>query len=77
MNGNEQHIHCVNYTKDECAKWVNLLKTQSGNEIIRYRKHWHTDKPSIQGPWTPFTNREPEQNTYNFPEVLSIKYSIY
>lgn len=71
MNGQKHNIHCVNYTIDECAKWLDLLKTQSGNEIIRLRKLWHTENPSIQGVWTPFTNRAPELNTYNFPQVFS------
>lgn len=33
---------------------------------------WHTDKPSIQGCWTPFTHRNPELNLAVFPvEKLS------
>ncbi len=29
---------------------------------------WHTEKPSIQGPWTPFTHKSPESNLVVFPD---------
>lgn len=33
---------------------------------------WHTDAPSIQGPWTPFTYKAPELNVAQYPtEALS------
>lgn len=33
---------------------------------------WQTNKPSIQGPWTPFTHRHPSMNLVQFPdEILS------
>lgn len=55
------------------SKWLNLLRTQAGNnDNIRLRKLWHTDHPSIQGPWTPYTFREPALNLVDFPnEELS------
>jgi large subunit ribosomal protein L43 len=35
--------------------------------VIRYRKNQHTDYPTIQGVWTPFTNQPPEMNLAEFP----------
>nr|CAD7454530.1 unnamed protein product [Timema tahoe] len=67
LNGERQVINCHNFSREEVSKWVTLLRTQSGNPTIRYRKLWHTDSPSIQGPWTPFTNRRPELNLAQFP----------
>nr|CAD7402119.1 unnamed protein product [Timema cristinae] len=67
MNGERQVVNCHNFSREEVSKWVTLLRTQSGNPTIRYRKLWHTDSPSIQGPWTPFTNRRPELNLAQFP----------
>lgn len=29
---------------------------------------WHTDQPSIQGAWTPFTGKNPAYNLVQFPE---------
>nr|KAF6304078.1 mitochondrial ribosomal protein L43 [Myotis myotis] len=36
---------------------VKKLATQSGLDIIRIRKPFHTDSPSVQGQWHPFTNK--------------------
>lgn len=33
------------------------LAGQSGLDIIRIRKPFHTDNPSIQGQWHPLTNK--------------------
>lgn len=63
-------IFCKDYTKEEVGKWIELLRTQSGEKTnVRYRKLWHTDNPSIQGPWTPFTFREPSINLTKFPNT--------
>ncbi|KAK9729226.1 Mitochondrial ribosomal protein L51 / S25 / CI-B8 domain [Popillia japonica] len=73
LNGERQYVNCHNYTSEEVSKWLNLLRTQAGNnDNIRLRKLWHTDHPSIQGPWTPYTFREPALNLVDFPnEELS------
>lgn len=67
LNGERHLVNCHNHSRDEVVKWVNLLRTESGNQIIRMRKMWHTDCPSIQGPWSPFVNRDPELNLAEFP----------
>ncbi|PSN47619.1 hypothetical protein C0J52_04577 [Blattella germanica] len=54
VNGEKHYVSCRNLSRDEILKWINLLRTQSGNQVIRLRKLWHTDCPSIQGPWSPF-----------------------
>lgn len=33
----------------------------------RLRKFQYTDYPSVQGPWTPFTFKNPELNVAEFP----------
>lgn len=35
---------------------------------MRYRKLFHTDMPSIQGPWTPYAHKNPELNLDTFPK---------
>lgn len=64
---------CHGFSREEIVKWLNLVKTQTGNhDGTRLRKLWHTDHPSIQGPWTPYTFREPSLNIVEFPnEELS------
>lgn len=73
MNGDRHYINCHNYTRDEICKWIELLRGQNGDSsATRLRKSFHTEKPSIQGPWTPFTHRNPALNLVTFPnEELS------
>lgn len=68
VNGEKTWISCHNLTKEEIIKWMNLIRTQAGDTSgIRYRKLQHTDFPSIQGPWTPYTFRDPALNLAEFP----------
>ena len=72
LNGEREYISCHNFSQEEVQKWISYLKTRSGIPVIRYRKNQHTDYPSIQGAWTPFTNQPPEMNLAEFPiEELS------
>lgn len=73
VNGDKQWISCKDLTKEEIIKWMELIRTQAGNTTgMRYRKLLHTDFPSIQGPWTPYTFRDPALNLAEFPsEELS------
>lgn len=58
MNGDTQWVNARNFTEEEVLKWLKLLKSQSTDRTgIRLRKLIHTDNPSIQGPWTPYTFR--------------------
>ena len=54
--------------KDEVCKWLEFARTRSGEQIIRFRKPWHTDNPSIQGVWHPFLNKDPAINVKTFPD---------
>lgn len=57
-------------THSEITKWIENLRTQQGNvSDIRLRKYQYTDYPSIQGPWTPFTFKNPELNVAELPNV--------
>ncbi|XP_073997621.1 mitochondrial ribosomal protein L43 [Rhodnius prolixus] len=67
LNGNTDYIYCRNFSKEEVYKWLHLLTTRSGKDIMRYRKLWHTDSPSVQGVWTPYTFRDPSLNLASFP----------
>lgn len=57
LNGavREESIHCKSV--EEIATLVQKLADQSGLDVIRIRKPFHTDSPSIQGQWHPFTNK--------------------
>uniref|UniRef100_A0A2S2NAQ4 Large ribosomal subunit protein mL43 n=1 Tax=Schizaphis graminum TaxID=13262 RepID=A0A2S2NAQ4_SCHGA len=72
LNGEREVISCHNFTAQEMIKWLNLYSTRSGIPLMRYVKMWHTECPSIQGVWSPFTNKDPALNITQFPsEMLS------
>lgn len=56
-------------TREEINKWLHLCTTQTDGAEFRFRKKQHTDCPSIQGPWTPFTHKDPRLTTASFPDV--------
>ncbi|XP_028331784.1 large ribosomal subunit protein mL43 isoform X2 [Gouania willdenowi] len=59
LNGNVKEEIITNKTSLEISQLMTKLTNQSGLDIIRIRKPFHTDSPSIQGLWHPFTNRPP------------------
>ncbi|XP_017889600.1 39S ribosomal protein L43, mitochondrial [Ceratina calcarata] len=69
LNG-ETHWNCVgNYTREDIVQWMELLRTQyHEGPALRLLKLWHTEFPSIQGPWTPFTFKDPSLNQKQFPD---------
>ncbi|CAG9834491.1 unnamed protein product [Diabrotica balteata] len=73
LNGEVQWLNCRNFTREEITKWIEHLKRQQKvHEGTRIRKLWQTDNPSIQGPWTPFTFKDPNLNLAKYPnEELS------
>lgn len=74
MNGNKVEIRVNNFNKDEVCKWTEHLRTRSGIDIVRLRRLWHTDTPSIQGVWTPFTNRDSSIAAAIFPNKKLSEY---
>ena len=48
---------------------MEYLRTKSGGYPKMLLKDQHTDHPSIQGAWTPFTHRDPSLNVEKFPNV--------
>lgn len=59
VNGNVREEIVTNKTSLQISELLSKLTSQSGLDIIRIRKPFHTDSPSIQGQWHPFTNRPP------------------
>lgn len=68
MNGNTVYLNAANKPKEELCEWIGHLRSRSGVDIVRLRKMWHTDNPSIQGVWTPFTNKSSRLNVTEFPD---------
>lgn len=55
-------IDLTRCTKEEIAQWIGLMRGRSGVQIMRIRKDWHTDTPSIQGMWNPFMFKDTKLN---------------
>ncbi|XP_042363500.1 39S ribosomal protein L43, mitochondrial [Plectropomus leopardus] len=59
LNGNVREEIVTSKTSQQILELLTKMTNQSGLDIIRIRKPFHTDSPSIQGQWHPFTNRPP------------------
>ncbi|XP_008302963.1 large ribosomal subunit protein mL43 [Stegastes partitus] len=59
LNGNVREEIITSKTAPQISELLTKLTNQSGLDVIRIRKPFHTDSPSIQGQWHPFTNRPP------------------
>jgi len=68
LNGGREWLPLENMKKEEVAKWLEVLRTSAGYGEMHYRSYHHTDTPSIQGAWTPFVHKSPEQNLATFPQ---------
>nr|XP_038037491.1 39S ribosomal protein L43, mitochondrial isoform X2 [Anas platyrhynchos] len=59
LNGTVREELIANKTSEEIAQLATKLANQSGLDVVRIRKPFHTDNPSIQGQWHPLTNKPP------------------
>ncbi|XP_063291352.1 large ribosomal subunit protein mL43 [Pelobates fuscus] len=69
LNGTVREEPLNRKTADDIFQLVQKLVNQSGLDIIRIRKPYHTDHPSIQGQWHPFTNKPSSLNVKTFDAV--------
>ncbi|KAL4232313.1 39S ribosomal protein L43 [Mactra antiquata] len=60
LNGYTEEIDLTKLSREEINHWLGLLKGRSGQQIVRLRKDFHTDTPSIQGVWNPFLFKDTE-----------------
>merc|ERR1711976_185864 len=74
LNGRKEVLEVENFDKETLCKWIGHFRNHSGIQIVRLKHHWHTDNPSIQGIWTPATNRDTSWNVTQFPsEKVSLR----
>lgn len=69
VNGGREWMSLHDMQCEEITKWLEVLRTSAGYGEMHYKNYHHTDTPSIQGPWTPFTHQPPEKNLTAFPNV--------
>ncbi|XP_028651583.2 39S ribosomal protein L43, mitochondrial [Erpetoichthys calabaricus] len=71
LNGTVKEEPVNRKTSEEIRQLIKKLSVQSGLEVIRIRKPFHTDSPSIQGQWHPFVNRSPSLRVQRFVKEKS------
>jgi hypothetical protein len=49
VNGRREVINTHLMPAETVAKWIEHLRTRSGEQIVRLVKPWHTESPSVQG----------------------------
>jgi len=59
ISGNTKEINARKMKPEEVQEIVTSLRNESGEEVKKLRKFWHTENPSIQGTWNPFLNKPP------------------
>ncbi|XP_020391332.1 39S ribosomal protein L43, mitochondrial [Rhincodon typus] len=69
LNGAVREEALNRKTAEEVGQLLQKMHSQSGLDIIRIRKPYHTDNPSIQSQWTPFTNKPSALNVQNLEKV--------
>ncbi|GCC19767.1 large ribosomal subunit protein mL43 [Chiloscyllium punctatum] len=69
LNGSVREEPLNRKNADEVGQLIQKMASQSGLDIIRIRKPYHTDNPSIQSQWTPFTNKPSVLNVHDFEQV--------
>ncbi|NXX57996.1 RM43 protein, partial [Scopus umbretta] len=57
LNGTVREELIASKTSEEIVQLATKLAGQSGLDIVRIRKPFHTNNPSIQGQWHPLTNK--------------------
>lgn len=67
LNGKVNSVDVAKKEREEIAEIVDLLRTQSGQEILKTVKPWRSQSPSTQGIWHPFMHKPQELNLETFP----------
>uniref|UniRef100_A0A7E4W1I3 Large ribosomal subunit protein mL43 n=1 Tax=Panagrellus redivivus TaxID=6233 RepID=A0A7E4W1I3_PANRE len=66
-NGREVQINAKGFTLERAAIEINLLRTRSGEPIVKFESPQTAQVPSIQGQWNTLTWANPAQNAVELP----------
>jgi len=66
-NGHEEYLNLGYRPVDEVARWVEHYTHRSGMPTVLLESGHHTHTPSVQGNWTPWTNRHPSTLNQDYP----------
>ncbi|PIK52413.1 putative 39S ribosomal protein L43, mitochondrial [Apostichopus japonicus] len=77
LYGSISKVDVVKQEREEIAKAMELLRTQSGQEDLKTIRPWRTNNPSMQGIWHPFLHKPQEINLDTFPNDKPTKRAHY
>jgi large subunit ribosomal protein L43 len=63
----KQNHSVSQYTREKIKDWLEFMRTRKGDVLVRLLKKQQTHMPSIQGVWTPFTNKPTWASVEKFP----------
>lgn len=69
LNGSMQGHDVSQYSREKIKDWLEFMRTRKGDVLMRILKKQQTHAPSIQGVWTPFTNKQPWSSVEAYPSV--------
>merc|ERR1712183_443264 len=58
LNGRVENRYLDRLDNEEIVELLETYVKRSGVELLQIKKPFHTDCPSIQGQWNPFTNKK-------------------
>jgi large subunit ribosomal protein L43 len=67
VNGSKQSHPVNQYSRYKIKDWLEFMRTRKGDVLVRILKKQQTHTPSIQGVWTPFTNKPAWASVETFP----------
>lgn len=69
VNGSTQTLNLNEHSRDQLVRWLEFMRTRKGDTLVRLLKKQKTHNPSIQGVWTPFTNKSQQLSVESFPSA--------
>lgn len=67
-NGRMAHVNATNFTAEQVALHMNLLRTRSGLPVVKLESRQTAAVSSVQGAWNPLLNIDTEQNVADLPQ---------
>lgn len=67
-NGRMVHVNISHCSEVKMSKWMNLLRTRSGQPIVELESSQTAALDSVQGMWNPLYNLSSEQNLPDWPK---------
>uniref|UniRef100_A0AC34QE94 Exoribonuclease phosphorolytic domain-containing protein n=1 Tax=Panagrolaimus sp. JU765 TaxID=591449 RepID=A0AC34QE94_9BILA len=66
-NGRQVHINAKGFTHEQAGKEINMLRTRSGEPIVKFESAQTAHCRSVQGEWSTLTWLDPKQNSVDLP----------